>query len=88
MLEQGGVQRAPVASGRGSTGADPSHSDPLCPQAVDIADVNFEEWVNDVVGERVEHWESHVREDQQGDQHRNEPWSEQVLRHEVEDDVG
>ncbi len=61
---------------------------PLGSCTVDIADVHLEERVDDVVGERVEHGQGHVSQDEEGDEHGNESRTEQVLRHEVEDDVG
>ena len=36
----------------------------------------------------MEHGQGHVGQDEEGDEHGNESRTEQVLRHEVEDDVG
>ena len=39
------------------------------------ADVDPEEGPDDVEGEGVEHGQGHVRQDEEGDEHGDEPWS-------------
>ncbi len=69
--QQGRVDRSSVAGRRSARRSRAPRS--LC--VVDIADVDFEEGVNHVEGESVENRQSHVGQDQQGDQHGDETGS-------------